>query len=203
MARKRQRFSRLKAALKLAGGGAAAGSALANFKDFQEGRRKIEIQNKVPADKRGRRGVAILPFNIAAPANPGAGDRYRTTITIYSNEGRGTLSLSNAELGYDALEAGNQSTEDFYAARLIVFVPTSGESTPTSAVTGKEYKRKNGKSYTIPFGRATDSAASAEETRRIVLAGKAKTGGTSKATSVSYEPEYFGNARQDIISIAP
>ncbi len=203
MARKRTRFARLKRALKLAGGVAKPGSELDNFIKFENGdeTHKIKVTNKVPAAKRKRVGIALYPFNITPGATPGAADRYRATITIYSNEGRANVGLTDANLGYFALNKTNNAGDNYFPAQLIIFVPGEGESEETSAITKKKYKRKNGKSYTIPFGRAASAITEGEETRRTFLAQEAKKGvGSIKASSVSYNPEEFSNAKQDLES---
>jgi hypothetical protein len=199
----RKRFGFLEKALKAAGGSPAPGSRLGNYKDFKNDLRKIEVTKKLSAAERKRYAIALLPFNNTPPATPADEDRYRATITGYSNTGRTALTLTNAQLGYADIAGGNQTVE-FYPALLKVFVPSNAETPtktePTSGITGKKYTRTEGASYSIPFGRSEAAPTESEQARRLFLTIEAKTGNgtTIKATSVSYEPEEFGNAEADV-----
>jgi hypothetical protein len=198
----------LERALKAAGGNVAPGSRLGNYKDFKEGRRKIEVKKKLSKAERRKYAIALLPFNIAAPGSPAAEDRYRATITQYSDTGRKALTtLSEAKLGYAAIDNSNNTGSNFFPALLKLFVPTNAETpeitNPTSGVTGQRYSRIAGASYSVPFGRGGVAVADGEEKRRLALAVEAKTGNgsTIKATGVSYEPEYFGNTQADVTGL--
>lgn len=203
--RKRPRFSFLDRALKAAGGSPAAGSRLGNYKDFKEGRRTIEVTNRLTPAERKKYAIALIPFNKIAPATPTAADRYRTTITQYSDTGRRSLTtLTNVELGFSDPDTLNESDGGYYPAILRLFVPSSATdpvvSNPISQITGERYSRTEGKSFTIPFGRKAADVNQTEEVRRKALAEAAKTGNGSniKATGVSYEAEYFANTPDDV-----
>ncbi|HEY9599016.1 MAG TPA: hypothetical protein V6D33_15230 [Cyanophyceae cyanobacterium] len=207
MPRRRQRFSQLERQFRESGGVAAPGSRLAGYIDFKNGTTKIDVKVKLTAAQRKRFGFGILPFNVA-PSDPVVpADRYAAPITAYSNAGRTDLGLINTQLGYANIDAETRQAENFYPAVLRVFVPTSGATptTPTSAITKKEYTRIPGKSYSIPFGRTTAGAKTdTEEGRRAALASDAKKGsGTNQASSVSYDPEVFKVGKPDLTSPTP
>lgn len=204
MPRRGRRFTQLERALKLAHGNPEPGSPLAHYKDFKDGKVKIDVKVKLTAAQRQRFGFGILPFNVA-PADPVLPtDRYAAPITAYSNAGRTDLGLINNQLGYATIDADTRQNDNFYPALLRVFVPTSGAepTTPISAITKEEYTRRPGKSYSIPFGRTTANAkVDTEEGRRAALAADAKKGsGTNQASSVSYEPEVFKIGKPDLVS---
>lgn len=192
MPRSKQRFSFLSRALKAAGGTAEAGSRLAGYKDFKDGKRSITVEQKISKAERTRYAIALLPFGINLPGSVTNEDRYRATITNYSNAARTGLGLNDSALGYTAIDAANEVNPNYYPAQLRCFIPSGETKTqPTSGVTGKKYSRTPGKSVTIPFGRGGSQAADSEQTRRLVLAGIAKGTTAGKASSVSYVPEYF------------
>ena len=215
MPRRRQRFSNLEQQFRESGGQAAPGSRLAGYIAFKRGETKITVTKKLTAAERKRYGFAILPFNLSCPASPTAADRYAAPITVYSNTIRTDLTLSNNQCGYDTIGASTQQADNFYPALLRVFIPSGGAPTnPTSGVTQKPYSRIPGRSGSIPFGRTvtnvtdakTGAAESAlddvdEEDVRLALSIAARTGGgSSKASSVSYEPEIFRVGKPDLVS---
>ena len=207
MPRRRQRFADLEKQFRQSGGQAAPGSALAKYIDWKSGKTKIRVTQKLTVAERKRYGYAILPFGLSVGTNPTAADRYAAPITVYSNTGRAALGLTDNKLGYDALSGATIQDDNFFPALIRAFVPNNPSAaplTPTSAITGKEYSRRPGKSYGIPFGRTissvvdkkTGTAETAlenvdEEDVRAAVAKQARDGGTVKATSVSFEPEIF------------
>ncbi|MEH1796305.1 hypothetical protein [Nostoc sp.] len=148
MPRRKERFSFLAKALKAAGGTAEAGSKLAGYKDFKDGKKTIEVTKKLTSAQRQRKKIALLPFNFTPPADLQPDNHYTTLITVYSNAGRTDLALTNGQLGYTATAAGNISENTFYPALLRVFVPTNAETpeitNPTSQITGNFLIQQSG-----------------------------------------------------------
>lgn len=197
MPRRRSRFSNLEAEFRSNGGGTPApGSRLAKYIDFKTGKTKVDRRKAALTDaQRTRFGISLLPFNIDAPATPTQADRYKTSITAYSNTGRTELGLSDAELGYGAQTAGSVDAKgdpSYYPALLRPAIKgTVEDKTATSAITGAKYYYKEHRLLGVPFGRRTTSAAAdSEEDQRSKLAIAAKAG-TTKATSVGYDPEVW------------
>jgi len=213
MPRRRSRFSDLERLYRESGGVAAAGSKLAGYIEFKQGRSHIKVEQKLTAEQRKRVGYAILPFSLSVPATPNADDRYAAPITNYSNTGRRSLNLSDRDCGYENIVAATTQADNFYPALIRCFVASSTTAaTPISAVTKHEYNRIPGRSYSIPFGRTMSSVTDAktgaaestlddvdQEDVRGSLTLQAKAGG---AKSVSFEPEVFKTGKADLASPA-
>lgn len=215
MPRRRQRFAALERQFRESGGQAAAGSRLAGYIDFKLGKSQIKVSRVLTAEQRKRFGYAILPFSLSVSATPDPFERYAAAITAYSNAGRRDLGLSDNECGYENIDASTTQDDNFYPALIRCFIPTGDtRESPVSAITRKEYKRRVGRSVSIPFGRTTTSVQDAKtgqtETTindadqldvRNSLAQKAKVGsGTTKALSVSFEPEVFKVGKPNLAS---
>jgi hypothetical protein len=213
MPRRRQRFSDLERQFRESGGVAAPGSRLAGYIAFKKGESKIKVDKKLTSEQRERFGYAVLPFGLA----PGAGTpkRYAASITAYSNTGRKGLNVSDNRAGYENISATTIQSENYYPALLRVFVKSSDtKTTPTSAVTKKEYSRTPGSTYSFPFGRTLTSVVDlvtgtaktviedvdVEDVRKS-LADFVKV--QTNVKSISYEPEVFKVGKQDLVSPPP
>lgn len=216
MPRRRPRFSDLDKQFRESGGVAAPGSRLAGYIAFKKGETKINITKVPTAAERKRFGYGVYPFGLSVGTIT-ADDRYAAPITVLSNAGRTSLGFTDAQLGYQDIDASTKQEDSFYPALMRVFVPTDAAAAPavrTSAITVKQYKARAGRSYTIPFGRTLAGSADAKtgvadtviddvdlEDVKKVLALKANTGnGTAKATSVSFDAEVFRNKRKALAS---
>lgn len=217
MPRRRQRFAALERQFRESGGQAAAGSRLAGYIDFKTGKTSIKVSRVLTGEQRKRFGYAILPFGLSVSANPDPFERYAAAITAYSNAGRRDLGLSDNECGYEKIDASTTQEDNFYPALIRCFIPAGNTvTTPISAITRKEYRRRAGRSISFPFGRTVTSVkdvktGDTESTLNNVdqldvrkgLAEKVKNGsGTSKASSVSFEPEVFKVGKPDLVSPA-
>lgn len=190
--RKRNAFSNLEYASKLAGNQGAAGSVVANYQAFKAGTRKKD-KNKtttLTAAQRRRFAVSLLPFGKDVAV--GATGRYRATITGFSNAARTGLGLqSDADMGYAEI-TGTSISSNFFPALLRPVTKVSDTVTDqVSGITGRSYKTVLTNSYTMPFGRTGAGAgADNEEDRRQVLTALAKDPArTTPAITVGYEPE--------------
>jgi hypothetical protein len=215
MPRRRQRFAALERQFRESGGQAAAGSRLAGYIDFKTGKTRIKVNKVLTAEQRKRFGYAVLPFGLTVSATPDPFERYAAAITAYSNAGRRDLGLSDNECGFENISEATTQDDNFYPALIRCFIPTGNTvTTPISAITKKEYRRRAGRSVSIPFGRTITNVVDAktgtsESTLNNVdqldvrkgLAKKAMTGtGTNKALSVSFEPEVFKVGKPNLVS---
>lgn len=190
--RKRNAFSNLEFASKLAGNQGAAGSVVANYQAFKAGTRK-KARNKTTAltpEQRRRFAVSLLPFGKDVAV--GATGRYRATLTAFSNTARTGLGVaSDADLGYAEITGTNVSSNYFPALLRPVTKADATSRTGTSGITARSYKYYLTNSYTIPFGRtATGAGNDNEEDRRQILTTTMKDPArTTPAMTVGYEPE--------------
>lgn len=198
MARRRQRFADLERQLRNNGGQAAPDSLLGRYAAYKRGERKANVKRPVPAAERKRYAYAILPFNLAAPENPTNSDRYAAPITQYSERGRRRLSgITALDFGYADLTSVTQRNDNFYPALLKVKILDNAGAAPEneiSGITGRPYKVRVGKSYSIPFGRKVGEGnvvAQGEENRRRDLAIDIKAVPNISVPSIGYEPEIF------------
>lgn len=218
--RRRRRFSDLERLFRESGGTAEPGSRLAGYIDFKKGinRVKQRQERKLTAAQRKRYGYAILPFGVSPGATPGPEDRYAAPITAYSNDHRRSAGLSDAELGYADVVAVTRQQDIFFPALCKFFINFGTPLSPVSGVTKKEYKRKDGRSITVPFGRTvtntTDEKTGAVETTvndvdyedmrsSLALQLKNKVVDNNIITSVSFEPEIWRTGRPDLASPQP
>lgn len=217
--RRRNRFSRLEQQFRDSGGVAEPGSKLAGYIDFKKGVNKVEQREgrKLTAEQRQRYGYGILPFGVSVPATPTDDDRYAAPITAYSNQYRREAGLSDAELGYADLVAATQQNDIFFPALCKFFINFGTPLSPISGITKKEYKRKDGRSVTVPFGRTVTGTTDAgtgtaeatvddvdyEDMRGKLIAllkRKQVGGGTNIITSVTFEPEVWKVGRPDLVA---
>lgn len=195
MPRRRQRFADLERQFRNNGGVAAPDSDLGRYIDFKKGLRKITVKRPVLASERKRYVHAILPFNLFQGATIARTHYHAAPITLYSERGRRTITdLSDLDLGYTAVDADTVRNDNFYPALIKVKVITNPADAPEaeiSGVTGRRYKVKVGRSYSIPFGRQVASVTEGEEDRRQAIAEILKSTTVVSVGSVSYEPEIF------------
>ncbi|GAA6621582.1 hypothetical protein [Scytonema sp. NUACC26] len=212
MPRRKPRFSQLERQYRDSGGTAEAGSRLAGYIKFKKGETKITVEKKLTSAQRKRYAWAILPFGVSPASTPTAADRYAAPITAYSNAARADLGLTNTECGYETVDAATNRDDNFYSAVMRVFVGTGGApTTPKSGVTGKDYTRIPGNTYSFPFGRvlsgtkdkktaATETALDAvdEEDVKAKLSTLVKS--KPNVRSVSFLAEEFKVGKPDLVS---
>lgn len=219
MPRRRQRFSRLEQDFRDAGGEAGTDLRLAGYINFKTGKSKIKVENRPDQKLLARLGVGIIPFGLPPGADFASSTKIAVPITVFSDNGRKLLSLSDADLGYADLDDSDQDYAGYYPALMRVFVtaPNATVKTPRSAITTEEYRRRLGHAYGIPFGRSLtlvgpDDQATGqptvnttindvdEEDCRVALELKVQAASnandaTLKVRSISYEPEVFRKTR--------
>lgn len=194
MPRNKRQFSFLERALKAAGGKAEVGSVLDNYTKFKTGTPgHTRNSGTIPADARKLVTYSLAPFG--GPDATGAttpGKRYRANLSKFSNDWRaGAAKLTNAEIGYEVIDPLNQTAANYYPAQMKVFVPDGGAAAvPTpriSGITKRSYKRKVGKSYTLPFGAVVTKTDQNEYREQMAVLSKKAT--TAGASSVTFVPE--------------
>ncbi|NJK27281.1 MAG: hypothetical protein HC925_00005 [Coleofasciculaceae cyanobacterium SM2_3_26] len=204
MARRQRRFSKLFETLRSLKGTSPdpeKAAEIANFKQYLDGNRKITIK-PIDPKKYELREASIAPFNLqlaAAGAITNA-ERYVVTFTEMSNAGLSSVGVTRTDLGMEPTHEDNVFSSNFYPALIRVFIPSGSGQTSTSAITGKSYKRRNGTSYTYPFGRTTLQSAEQEARAALTIDIKGARPENAKAT-VSYEPEIFRSNRRRGTSI--
>jgi hypothetical protein len=143
------RFGNIRRAIK----DGLTGADLTAYKSFRRGDTKLDIKNV----KRGPSARKIVsPFFL---------EGYNNFIGIKIS-GRaiaaiGTVGVTDTQLGLldvpSPIPAGTaiRKLRRYAPARLICFVPTAGgvSTTPKSQITGSEYNKIPGESYTLPFGK--------------------------------------------------
>lgn len=144
-----QRFSKIRKSIK----DGLTGADLTAYKSFRRGDVKLDIKNV----KRGPSTRKIVsPFFL---------EGFNNFIGIKIS-GRAFAALSTAgvtenQLGLQDLPspipAGTavRKLKNYSPAKLICFIPTQGgtPTSPKSAITGLEYIKTPGESYTLPFGK--------------------------------------------------
>lgn len=184
-----KRFTRLEAALKYIRPGqgeviadAPAGTPLRMYQDWKAGRRVIEYTRDEGSNPDRILKVAINPFgyptvegNLAiVPVSQRA---------ILSSTGAAIKTAANIE---DETEVGAQDLTGFIPAKAIIFAGT-GTTTLNgdgSEITGLKYRKRNGASYTIPYG-ASVSKPKEMEVRAAIKAALA----ASPNATVSFKSE--------------
>ena len=143
------RFSKIRKSIK----DGLTGADLTAYKAFRRGDTKINAKNV----KRGPSVRKILcPFflqgfnNFISIKVSGRAFGALTTIGVTDNQ----LGLQDTP---SPIPAGTavRKVKSYSPAKIIAFVPTQGgtETTPKSTITGLEYNKIAGESFTIPFGK--------------------------------------------------
>jgi hypothetical protein len=198
--RHRQRFSDLNRVLRASKGVVPAESRVGNYLEYLKGNRKIDVKHQPAQNHKNRHSIGLIPFNLNVVED--TPKYYKAAITAWSEAGRKThLSLTNNDLGYEDSENA-EKVEGYYPAALKVAVRgvNTALTTPRSGITNKEYKRKLGFSYTVPFGRSkslistvTTLVRCVEEQSRVALTEKIRKEVTTGVAivSIGYDPERF------------
>lgn len=194
MPRRRARFSKLMDQYQQSGGVGAAGSRVAGFKEFLEGRSKIKVADsrKLSAAARKRFQVCIIPFGIKAGTDALTSTQVLTQATAYSLSGMADrlTGLTDADLGHiDSPSATAAQVLGFYPALVKVTCTRASAvvETPRSAITGQEYSYLPGRTFSLPFGRKVASLGDDFSERAKALKGDIAT--ITGVRSVSFEEE--------------
>lgn len=152
-----KRFTRLEAALKYirpGQGGAIAdapsGTPLRLYQDWKAGRRVIEYTRDGGSNPDRILKVSVNPFGY--PTTEGSLAVVPVSQrAILSTVGAAIKTAANIE---DETEVGAQELRGFIPAKAIIFAGTGTASTTgePSEITGLRYKKRNGASFTIPYG---------------------------------------------------
>ena len=165
-----------------------AGTELHKYWELATGKRKLDY-TRAAGSKPGKLVQAkIHPFGINPPATTPP-----PTLIKYSNRAKGAMS---AQIG-DAADLNHVTTNDadpinrgrkFRAATITVFNPTGTETPATSKTLGTSYKKREGASYSFPFGTNPAGTLAYDEVRSDLL-GKAVV--LNADATVSFKSEYL------------
>ncbi|MEH1887421.1 hypothetical protein [Nostoc sp.] len=165
-----------------------AGTELHKYWELATGKRKLDY-TRAAGSKPGKLVAAkIHPFGINPPATTPP-----PTLIKYSNRAHGAMS---AQVG-DAADLNHITTSDvdpinrgrkFRAATITIFNPTGTETPATSKTLGTAYKKREGASYSFPFGTNASGALAYDEVRRDLL-GKALA--KNADNTVTFKNEYL------------
>jgi hypothetical protein len=183
-----KRFSRLKYALQALRPpnseaeppDAPAGSVARKFQLFKAG--KVDL--KYPRDEGSRpeqlKEVSILPFYFGGAVGTEA--IVKQSKRADEAESMGSIQTACNQITVDLLTHGTLAK--FQPAKATVFDVGAGTKPAKSQITGIDYKKRNGKSYTFPYGASTTEKTPAAVEKTILTAVKAL-----KTASVSFKSE--------------
>ena len=181
-----KRFSRLNAALKYLRNPTTnvaqdppANSALAKYVEVKSGEKVIEVDRSADSKPKSFEVIAVKPFGLPTASE----DKIETTISERTADGITAVGLSKANLGIDDDVTGALTLKGFQPAKAIVFdADGTTEANKVSGITGIKYNKKNGKSLTIPFGRASGRTSYFEQKSFLV-------GEIAAADTITFKPE--------------
>jgi hypothetical protein len=189
-----KRFSRLDHALKLlrrpvdindptaTAPAAPAGSALAEYEKFVGRKKFINLTRTTDSLPGSLIEVTIMPFGFAdAPASRTQVSYSRRSSLLVATYGG--VATFNHEATNDGIRRAG-----FVPAKATIFDPAGTTTTPkTSQITAIPYKKRTGKSYTIPFGRGAGADEATEFACRATVATAIQ--GARPNASVSFKSE--------------
>lgn len=183
----RQRFRDLQDSIKKG----QQGARLTNFKEWRaEGASADTTAPAMPA-----RGSAIKKALL--PFYTGSADLLTHAVIKISGRAYGGIAavgMSDTKL---SLEEINESPPDgtsyeyiggFSPAKAVIFLPGTGSNTTVSRITKASYKKRNGSSYTLPFGKRDLAGARDQKGMRGRILGGIITGASVSFKEESYEP---------------
>lgn len=152
----------------------AAGGALDAFKAFRNGTSNYSTT----AVERGPSvAVGIEAFGFAA------GTVVSCRFSGRANTGMDGTGVTGAVAGHKAL-ADATSMRGFIPAKAIIYIGTGAGTEVNSKITGLPYKKRNGESFTIPYGRVAATDTEFERQKALLSAVEA-----TVSRSVSFKPE--------------
>lgn len=186
------RFRRYEFALKtlrsVAGAGATTGvvnappgSVLERYQQYKSGSTVPSYPRADTSLPGGFITVSIVPFGFGED-NP--------TIVELSQRASGQYALFGgvANLGITTtLPDDAIARAGYIPAKATVFAGSGTTTNGTSQITGVPYKKRNGESYTAPFGAVGTGAAAREYPRRQAIATAVAAGGGNR--TVTFQPE--------------
>jgi hypothetical protein len=186
----RKRFSRLNYALTTlrtpTGTGitpdAPTGTIAKKYQDFKAGKVALSYPRNEDSKPEQLLQVSVLPFFF------GGADGTEAIVKM-SKRADDNETLSGVQSACNQI-AVNLDTHaklaNFRPAKATVFDFGSTETTETSQITGVQYKKKTGKSYTFPYGASATEKAEGKVRKDIAVAVKALT-----TASVSFSSEKY------------
>ncbi|MEG4294222.1 hypothetical protein Q5692_35710 [Microcoleus sp. C2C3] len=148
----RERFSDLNDAIKKG----RTGDKITAYKDWRADGAAATYPAPVMPAKGGSVKKALLPFYF------GATDFTNFAVVKLSGRAFGALAavgLSEAKLNFDDIPdtipptASYEIVDGLSPAKAVIFLPGTGSTSTKSRVTASNYKKRNGQTYTLPFGK--------------------------------------------------
>ena len=181
-----KRFSRYQFALKANKGVAAEGSPLKEYLEYKTGVKKVTYTRDTASNTDGFTPIYLVPF--------GEGEDIFYLSQI-SNRALAQVALAGgqSELKYVLVSAiTNQITSEsnkYTPAAATVFKAQGDGTSPPSKITGVEYRKRGGSSFTFPFGKAAAAEGAAATFKVRAKAIKAAAIPTNSNNTVSFRPE--------------
>jgi hypothetical protein len=155
------------------------------FRAFRSGTGEYKVDQKT---KKG----SFIPATLKPFTYPSSSPPFLVSVTGRFDQQLSATGLSkgnaNIKVGRDEITEG-QRIKGFMPAKCVVFIPATTQpgatTNKTSQITGKPYKKRQGSSLTIPFGR--DPQGTQRQSyyeMQAYLAGK-----LNKGVTASFKPE--------------
>lgn len=178
------------------------------FRDLQDSIKKGQQGEKLTAFKNWRAEGPAATFT--APAMPARGAAIKkallpfytgsadiTTFAVVKVSGRAyggiaAVGMSDLKLALGDIDdtpadgVSYEYVDGFSPAKAVIFLPGTGSTTTLSRITSKNYKKRNGATYTLPFGKRELSGARDQKGMRGRILG-----GVIAGASVSFKEESY------------
>jgi len=146
-----------------------AGTKLHEYWELATGNRRLTYTRSASSKPGKKVAAKIHPFGVNPPAtNP------PTTLVKFSNRANGVIGThigADTDLNHVANDGVDSITrKGFKPATITVFNPTGTETSSTSKVLGGSYQKREGASYTFPFGTNATASLAYSEVRADLLA---------------------------------
>lgn len=162
-----------------------AGSPLEQFQKYKDGAIQPDYaQFRSDSSNPGEISrTTIAPFGYP----PAQSTRFKVPFSNRTKTRQSVASLltaCNLDSTQTILDAAQEVT-GFIPAKATIFIPTSSTTTRTSELTGIQYERIGGESYTFPYGRSSSTEYESEVRAAVAIAAQA----INDKYTVSYSPE--------------
>lgn len=162
-----------------------AGSPLETYQKYKKGDLIVEYPRTGTDSNPGNIITAVInPF--AVPAGPD-----NLTIVAFSDRARrevpGSNLLTACKHTTPLPDPLPEARAGFIPAKVTIFVPEEGTSPKTSKLTGIDYRKRNGASYTYPYGKSTGTPNESQVRSDILTA----LGGNAFEGTASFQSENY------------
>ena len=169
-----KRFSRLRYGLTMlqnpttgaSAGDPPAGSVAAEFKEFISGEKNISYTRDAASKPGSIEKVSVLPFYFAGATG-------KETIVSQSARADTRTELDGVQTACNQIAADldtHSRLANFIPAKAVVFDYSGTTTAATSQITGLRYDKRNGASYTFPYGASATEQAERNVRQDILTA---------------------------------